>query len=218
MFAVVSPDTIQLPPGAVVRLPASWQEYRHLCQQRGDSAIPRIKYLAGEVWLMSPLPKHGREASLIADIVKVLCDRTGQEYDSFTPITMQLPEVSGIEPDSCFYIERWRAISGKDRIDWATDPPPDLVLEVDVTSYTDVNHYLPYRMPEVWLLRHPGLRMYQLQGDEYVATDRSRYFPSLNVTEMVARALQVAQKRNTSTAIRDLKQRVARGKSAYVEL
>jgi Uma2 family endonuclease len=71
MFALVSPEKIQLPIGAVVRLPATWQDYQILCQQRGDGSIPRIKYCSGEVLLMSPLPKHGRDASLIADIIKV---------------------------------------------------------------------------------------------------------------------------------------------------
>ncbi|MEG3438233.1 hypothetical protein V0288_13975 [Pannus brasiliensis CCIBt3594] len=57
MFALVSPEKIQLPAGAVVRLPATWQEYETLCQQRGDGSIPRIKYRDGEVLLMSPLPR-----------------------------------------------------------------------------------------------------------------------------------------------------------------
>ncbi|CCQ67715.1 Protein of unknown function DUF820 [Crocosphaera watsonii WH 0402] len=91
---------------------------------------------------MSPLPKHGREASLIADIIKVLLDHSGREYDAFTPVTMQLPEESGIEPDYCFYINHWQEISGKERIDWRNDPPPDLVLEIDVTSYSEVMDYL----------------------------------------------------------------------------
>jgi Uma2 family endonuclease len=66
MYALVSPEKIQLPAGAVVRLLATWQDYRALCQQRGDGSVPRIKYRNGEVLLMSPLPKHDRDASLIA--------------------------------------------------------------------------------------------------------------------------------------------------------
>jgi len=37
-------------------------------------------------------------------------------YDAFTPVTMELPEESGIEPDYCFYIDNWKAVSGKERI------------------------------------------------------------------------------------------------------
>ncbi len=208
MFALISPEQIHLPAGAVVRLPATWQEYQTLCQQRGEASIPRMKYRTGEVLLMAPLPKHGRDASLIADIIKVLLDHQGCEYDSFTPVTMELPQESGIEPDYCFYIDHWQAISGKERIDWRVDPPPDLVLEIDVTSYSDVHDYLPYRVPEVWLFRNKELLIYQLQGLEYVVQTSSRYFPDINLPEIIAQCLQVAYERNTSTAIRALKQRL----------
>lgn len=90
MYAIVSPEKIQLPPGAVVRLLATWQGYQTLCQQRGDGSIPRIKYRNGEVLLMSPLPKHGRDAHLIANIITTLLDHDGREYDAFTPVTMEL--------------------------------------------------------------------------------------------------------------------------------
>jgi Uma2 family endonuclease len=208
MYALVSPEKIQLPPGAVVRLPATWQDYQNLCERRGDRSIPRIKYRQGEVLLMSPLPKHARDVSLIADAIKVFLDRAGREYDSFTPVTMNLPEESGIEPDYCFYIERWEAVSGKERIDWRNDPPPDLVLEIDVTSYSNVNDYLPYRIPEVWLFRQQKLLIYQLQAAKYVPQQSSRYFPDIQVQDAIARCIQIACDRNTSTAIRDLKQRL----------
>lgn len=205
MFALVSPEKIQLPIGAVVRLPGTWQDYQMLCKKRGDGSIPRIKYHSGEVLLMSPLPKHGRDASLIADIIKVLLDHGGLEYDSFTPVTMELPQESGIEPDYCFYIDHWQAVSGKERIDWQTEPPPDLVLEIDVTSYSDVNDYLPYGVPEVWLFRKNQLLVYQLQGTEYIIQTQSRYFPNINLLDVVSLCRQVAYERNTSTAIRELK-------------
>lgn len=111
---------------------------------------------------MAPLAKHGRDANLIADVIKVLLDHAGREYDAFTPVTMELPEQSGIEPDYCFYIDNWEAVSGKELINWSVDPPPDLVLEIDVTSYSNVNDYLPYQVPEVWLFRKNQLAIYQL--------------------------------------------------------
>ena len=208
MFALVSPEKIQLRSGAVVRLPATWQEYQNLCQQRGDGSIPRMKYRDGEVLLMSPLPVHGRDANLIADIVKALLDHNGREYDAFTPVTMELPEESGIEPDYCFYIDNWEAVSGKKRIDWKNDPPPDLVVEIDVTSYSDVEDYLPYRVPEVWLFKKQKLLIYQLQGREYQLQMASRYFPTIQLQDIIVRCLQIAYERNTSAAIRDLRQQL----------
>ncbi|WP_392535139.1 Uma2 family endonuclease [Nostoc sp. C117] len=202
MDTVITREKIQLPPGAVLKLLGNWQDYQLLSQQIGDRAFPRIKYRTGEILLMAPLPEHGRDASLLADIAKVLLDTLEQRYDSFTPITMSLPEVSGIEPDFCFYIENWRSVVGKSRIDWQNDPPPDLVIEVDVTSYTDINDYLPYKVPEIWLLKNKQLLVYRLQGENYIITESS-YFP--NVSGIVQQCLEIGNNQTTSEAIRWLR-------------
>ena len=202
MDTVITPQRIELPPGAVLKLLGDWQDYQVLSQQLGDRSSPRIKYRPGEILLMAPLPEHGRDASLLADIAKVLLDRLEQRYDSFTPITMSLPEVSGIEPDYCFYIENCRAVVGKKRIDWESDPPPDLAIEIDVTSYTDINDYLPYRVPEVWILKSNQLLIYRLLLESYVLTESS-YFS--NVREIVQQCLQIANEQTTSEVIRWLK-------------
>jgi Uma2 family endonuclease len=197
MFALISPEKIQLPAGSVVRLPATWQEYQSLCDQRGDGSIPRLKYRNGEVFLMSPLPVHGRDAHLIANIAITLLDNDGREYDAFTPVTMTLLEESGIEPDYCFYIDNWQAVSGKKRIDWQQDPPPDLVIEIDVTSYSEVQDYLPYRVPEVWLYKNQQTLIYQLQDTDYQLQTHSRYFPDFDLQSAIARCVQIAYERNT---------------------
>jgi Uma2 family endonuclease len=202
MHTVITPERIELPPGTVVRMLGSWQEYQVLSQQLGDRCSPRIKYRSGEILLMAPLPEHGRDGSLLADIAKVLLDHLEQRYDSFTPITMSLPEVSGIEPDFCFYIENWRSVVGKSRIDWLNEPPPDLVIEIDVTSYSNIDDYLPYKVPEIWLLKNKQLLVYRLQGENYIITESS-YFP--NVREIVRQCLQIANEQTTSEAIRWLR-------------
>jgi Uma2 family endonuclease len=122
---------------------------------------------------------------------------------------MSLPDESGIEPDYCFYIDNWQAVSGKKRIDWQKDPPLDLVIEIDVTSYSDVRDYLPYRVPEVWLFKNQQLLIYQLQAADYQLQTHSCYFPNFDLLSAIARCVQIAYKRNTSTAIRDFKQRLA---------
>ncbi len=202
MNTVITPERIDLPPGAIVKLLGNWQDYQRMVLLLGDRTIPRIKYRPGEIWLMAPLPEHGRDASLLADIAKVLLDRLDQKYDSFTPITMSLPEFSGIEPDYCFYIENWQQVQGKRRIDWLNDPPPDLVIEIDITSYTDINDYLPYKVPEIWLLRNKQLLIYRLQSNTYMLGE-SKYFS--NVAELVQQCLQIASEQTTSEAIRWLR-------------
>ena len=206
MYAVISPEEIQLPIGSLMRIPGTWQDYCNLRDSRGDSSIPRIKFCNGTILLISPLPRHGREAHLLARVVEVLLESQDRNYEAFTPITMELPEKGGIEPDYCFYIDNWRAAVGKERIDWCNSPPPDLAIEVDVTSYTAVEDYLPYKVPEVWLLRSTGLQIHRLETEGYQPQRFSRYFPNVELLNLVERVFQVASEQGTGMAIRDLRQ------------
>jgi Uma2 family endonuclease len=208
MYALISREEIHLPPGSVMRMPGTWQDYCALRDSRGDGSIPRIKYRNGEILLMSPMPRHGREANILADIVKALLDRETRNYEAFTPITMDIPEEGGIEPDYCFYIDNWQAAVGKDRIDWQVDPPPDLVIEIDVTTYTSAEDYAPYNVPEVWLFKNNGLKIYQLQGKSYQQQATSRYFPSTELSVLISQVLQVAAEQGTGAAIRALRQQL----------
>lgn len=209
MYALISREKIQLPPGTVVRMLSSWQDYRTLCDSRGDSSTPRLKYRSGEVLLMSPLPKNGRDANILADVVKALLDRQNRNYEAFTPITIELPEEGGIEPDYCFYIDNWQAVVGRDRLQWSTEPSPDLVIEIDVTTYTDAKDYFLYRVPEVWLLKKNQLAIYSLRESEYQLQATSRYFPGVDLQTLVSQCLEAASERGTGVAIRELRQRLS---------
>ncbi|MDX2100827.1 MAG: Uma2 family endonuclease [Leptolyngbyaceae cyanobacterium bins.59] len=206
MYAVISREKIRLPAGMVVRMLGTWEDYCALRDSRGDSSIPRIKYRKGEILLMSPLPRHGREANVLADIVKILLDRENRNYEAFTPITMESPQEGGIEPDYCFYIDRWQEVVGRDRLDWETDPPPDLVIEIDVTTYTAAEDYFPYKVPEVWLFKKSGLQIYTLQAEAYQLQNVSRYFPEVDLSQLIQQVLQVATEQGTGAALRELRQ------------
>ncbi len=157
---------------------------------------------------MSPLPRHGREANLLADIIKALLDRDQRNYEAFTPITMEIPVEGGIEPDYCFYIDHWQAVVGKDRLNWQVDPPPDLVIEIDVTTYTAAADYLPYQVPEVWLYKTGKLQIYGLQAEGYFPQSTSRYFPGVDLHPLIAQVFEMATEQGTGIAIRALRQRL----------
>ena len=200
MITIVSPEKIHLSPGTVVRSPGTWEDYQILLEKRRKS-LPRIKYRQGEILLMSPLPQHGRQAHIIAVIITILLDYLGQNYDTFTPMTMDLPKVSGIEPDYSFYIDNWQFAVGKNRINWSIEPPPDLVLEIDVTSYTDVNDYLPYQVSEVWIYKQNKLRIYAFNNNSYILVSSSRYFPQINLQEIINEFLEIVSDRPCRYAI-----------------
>ncbi len=205
MYAVVSAERTQIPIGSVMHIPGSWQDYCILRDSRGDSSIPRIKYQNGEISLMSPLPRHGRDAHLVARIVEIILESQDRNYEAFTPITMELPEIGGIEPDYCFYIDNWQSAMGKDRINWQTDPPPDLVIEIDVTSYTSELDFLPYKVPEVWLLKNNRLKIYLLKNNQYQVGEYSLCLPQIELQDVVDRCFATAKEQGTGVAISQLR-------------
>lgn len=208
MFAVISLSKIEIPPGSLMQIPGSWSDYEALSLQLGDRSIPRLKYRHGTIWLMSPLPEHGRNVHVIANVITTILDYLDKEYEAFTPVTMKLPQRSGIEPDYCFYIDNWQTAAGKKRINWEVEPAPDLVVEIDITSYTDVNDYLLYQVPEVWLFKNDKVIIYNLQNEQYIVSNRSRYFPNYDILNLISDCFQVANNRNTSTAIKQLRQKL----------
>jgi Uma2 family endonuclease len=208
---VVRLNLPELEPGTMLRFSCEYSEYERMAESRGDGSIPRMKYRNHEVLMMVPLPEHGKNAHLIARAAEVLLETEKRRYDAFTPVTMTIPQVGGIEPDYCFYIaeNNLRAVRGKTRINWQVDPPPDLVIEIDVTSFSAVEDYLPYKVPEVWLYKE-RLAIHQLSNGRYHEAQSSRYFPGRNLQLIVARMLSIAYEEDTSAAIWWLRDEVRR--------
>jgi len=99
-------------------------------------------------------------------------------------------------------------VVGKDRINWQVDPPPDLVVEIDVTNYTDVEDYAAYNVPEVWLWKRGKLEIYGLQNREYKARSRSQYFPELEISAIAIDLVRKASDRGTGVAIASLQLKI----------
>jgi len=107
-----------------------------LLAQRQERSGLRIRYdsVTQEMRIMSPLPSHGENVDLLADLVKALLRHDEKEWEAFTPITLKRLNRQGVEPDYCFYIQGREQILGKEGIDLEVDPAPGLVIEVDLTS------------------------------------------------------------------------------------
>jgi Uma2 family endonuclease len=190
---VINPQAIALPQGTVVRFPATWQDYQALSLQLEEQVSPRLRYLNGELKLMVPLPEHGKELDIVVDVVKVLLRHRGLAFDSYHETTIELPAQGAIIPDHFFYIDHLPVV-GKRRIDWIKDAPPDLAIELDVTSFTNIEDYLPYQIPEVWILRQRRLTIYQWQNDRYAEVSQSRFFPDLELKAILVQCLTDAYK------------------------
>lgn len=83
------------------------------------------------------------------------------------------------------------SIRRKPEVDLSIDPPPDLVIEVEITksAIEKMPLFAAMGIPKVW--RHDGqyLQMTFLDGSDYTPTEESRQLPGLTA-QMVDRVLQ----------------------------
>jgi Uma2 family endonuclease len=113
----------------------------------------------------------------------------------------------GVEPDESFYIASRNAVIGKNKIDLTVDPPPDLAIEIDITSRTEFDNYQALGVPELWRFRRDGtLQINVLREGKYVESKISPTFPNLpDLPEMIAQCIQQSKVSGTSSALRNFK-------------
>ena len=89
--------------------------------------------------------------------------------------------LKGFEPGSCFYIQNSAAVHGKKRIDLSVDPPPDLVIEIDVTSASLPRFpiFAAVGVPEVWRYDGEAVQVFKLADGKYVEVETSVALPPL---------------------------------------
>ena len=175
------------PPEQIVQLSGiSWQTYETLLAEIGDRQI-RLTYNRGNLEIMVPSPEHERFKTIMGRFVETLAEELDVRIEPLGSTTFKRPELSGAEPDECFYIQNISAIKGKKRIDLNQDPPPDLVVEIDITSRSEntLQVYADLGVPEVWIYNGARFRFNRLENGEYVECEISLAFPSLPILEIV---------------------------------
>lgn len=94
------------------------------------------------------------------------------------------------------------------KLDIQTAPPPDLAIEVDITSSSKrrFDTYLTLQIPEVWrYTERSGVVIYQLQNGQYVECKFSPTFLMISGS-MLMQFLQQAMLEDDTSVIRALRQ------------
>lgn len=206
MTLTIPIKALQLAPGSTVSIHnVSWQDFETLLADLGEKRNTRIAYYQGTLEIMSPLARHERPHRIIADIIKALLDSQGRDWEDFGSTTLKRPEVAGIEPDTCLYIQNVDRVKGCLNLDLDHYPPPDLAIESDVTSLTTVSAYQAMKVPEIWVYRKQTLKISVLDGDRYVDASSSPTFPDLPITTLIPQLVQSAIDQGTSQMLRNLR-------------
>jgi Uma2 family endonuclease len=207
MTLAIPINAIELAPGSTVSIHnLSWQDFETLLTDLGENRNTRIAYYQGTLEIMSPLAIHERPHRIIAYILTTLLELQGRDWEDFGSTTLKRPEVAGIEPDTCFYIQNAALVQGCINLNLDRYPPPDLAIEADATSITVISAYQAMRVPEIWVYRNHTLKIHLLQGDRYVESSISPTFPDLLIVTLIPQLVQSAIAQGTSRMLRELRQ------------
>jgi Uma2 family endonuclease len=195
-------------PGQRIQFQAvDWHEFEAILEELGDKRACRIAYSDGVLEIRMPLPKHEKAKVLIGDMVKILLEELDIDNECFGSSTFKRQDMAkGIEPDECFYIEHAAQMIGKDRLDLTVDPPPDLAIEVDVTSKTGLDAYLALGVPELWRFEEGRLRISVLQNGRYQDVDFSPHFPKFPIVDGISQFVDRSQTVGRSQALKAFRQ------------
>ncbi|WP_375339955.1 Uma2 family endonuclease [Okeania sp. KiyG1] len=118
-------------------------------------------------------------------------EKTGQKYQSFASTTFKKEGAAGVEPDASFYIQNYQKIIGIRRLQ-SDDPPPDLAIEIDLTSKTTIDAYEDIAVPELWIYDNGKLTIYLLRNGKYFLSNISAIFPEIPITQIVPNIVERA--------------------------
>ena len=217
---VTAPTSLKplLSEGRVVLRGVSWQTFKALLADIGEDRACRLAYDQGILEIMVPYEEHEEPKVLIADLVTALADELNIEIRQLGSLTLEREDLScAVEPDTCFYIQNELLVRGK-KIDLKTDPPPDLVVEVDYTSRSlnKFEIYASLGVPEFWRYEKRRLYVYQLLGGKYDLYDKSLAFPFLPIAEIPV-FIEQSKVIGPRTAVRSLQARIREILESYVK-
>ncbi len=185
----------------------SWQTFKTMLVEMGGKRNSRLAYMNGMVEIMCPLMPHENSNRLIEVFVGVLCEEFALEIKRTGSVTLTRDDLEyGGEPDSSYYIQNESLIRGRENIDLATDPPPDLVLEVEYSrSMIDKEKlYAAMGIPEFWRFNGSILKILLLRNRRYIEVEISPTFKPVPVRE-IPRFIQESKTSGEMTATRDFR-------------
>jgi Uma2 family endonuclease len=131
-----------------------------------------------------------------------LLDELAINFEGYGSTTFKAKaKKAGLEPDDCFYIQNNVSMRVIRKLNMGINPPPDLAIEVDVTSKTKFDVYRVLGVPELWLY-DKVLKIYVLQDEEYIESELSPTFGNIPVREIIPQFLELSLSEGRSAAMR----------------
>ena len=196
--------------GTLVIRDATWEEYERVLEELSDHPNVRVTYDRGTLEIMTPLSEHEKSARFIDDLVRAWADARQLSVEKFGSTTWKRQRLArGTEPDACYYVAGAPRVIGKTAVDLESDPPPDVVVEVDITneSLSKFPLYAALGVPEIWRYDGKTVQFFELAGDTYRVEPESRFFRGLTPA-MLVEALDHSRTAGQTAALDAFRRRI----------
>lgn len=162
----------------------SWKDYENVLAMRDGSHNPRFFYHEERLSIMPTSLEHEAIIYFLELFINFVTVEWRINCTGFRSATFRRDDLrEGFEPDSCFYFEANEAkMRGKKRFDGAQDPPPDLIVEVDITSSSEIREetYAAFNVPEIWRFDGEKINILRLENKTYNSSEKSLFLPFVN--------------------------------------
>ncbi len=186
--------TWAVPDKRIVLERVGWETYERLLAEHVNSLGTRCAYHGENLEIVVGYKGHEDLNRTLAQLVEAVAMEADLLYCRTGSTTFKRDDLhKGFEPDSSFYIEHAEEVRSKDKIDLHHDPPPDLVIEIDITS-DSLDRFPIFAgvgVPEVWRCSEGRVLMYRLRENGYVPLNRSVAAPPMT-PEMATRSLELS--------------------------
>ena len=184
--SVASPPRI-VADDCVILLHVKWDTYERLLGDDEERRIPRMTYDHGVLELVTPSKPHEVDAATITRFVDIVAAVLGIPIQSTASTTFRRQDLErGFEPDASFYIQNEPRVRNRREVDLTVDPPPDVVLEMEMSrsALDKLPLFASMGIPEVWRCDGQRVTILLLEQDGYRKSSSSQSLPVLTSEDL----------------------------------
>ena len=166
----------------------SWAMFEKMLGELGDNRACRLTYDGGILEIMSPSKRHETSSRVFDALVLIMVSELKLQIQLVGSMTCKREDLlRGLEPDSSYYVQNEFAVRGKQDLDLSKDPPPDLMIEVDISrsSMNKMPICAALGVSEFWRYDGSSLRIYILNDSTYTPVANSPTFRNLPLAEAI---------------------------------
>jgi Uma2 family endonuclease len=180
------PRGLSYASGHVVFPDSDWSFYQQVQKRLGEQPT-RVNFSDGVLEITTLSLEHERYKTAMHHVVMGLCMAFDVPAVSAGSTTLKHKlKAQALEPDQCYYVTNAAGLKCKKRIDLEKDPPPDFVIEIDVThkAVDREGIYHSFGVPELWTYDGVSSACFRRTFKGWRQVDRSTWFPEVRVADL----------------------------------